>query len=144
MKTLAASLAILVSGAAAQADVSPDEVSVIGSWSFVANTYDNCEFTGVAHLTPGTSPDLHACELTARQACTDITYVVRQSCTAKRSGGQLIINSEIEEFLEGPPTPGYWPDNFILTIKSETRMIGALLSHGSHAAEFRRMAEGIS
>lgn len=144
MKHLVGSLAAVLLGAAASADSAPEEISVLGSWSFVAQTYDNCEFSGIAHLRPGDSDTLHACELTARQACPDVTYVVRQSCQAQRSSGQLIISSRIEEFLEGPPSKGYWPDNFILTIKTENRMIGALLSHGSHAAEFRRMAEGTS
>lgn len=136
--------AATLAATAAFADVATDDVSVLGSWAFVAKTFDACEFSGVARFTSGASPTLHGCELTARQACPDMTYVVRQSCTARRSGDQLIVRSEIEEFLEGEPTPTYWPDNFILTIKNENRMIGALLSHGSHAAEFTRTADGIS
>lgn len=142
-RALLAALALLAAPTTlAAADT--DEVSVLGSWTFEAKTRDGCEFGGVAYLTAGEDAEIHACELTARQACPAITYVVRQSCTARRSGEQLIIRSAVEEFLEGEPTAGYWPDNFILTIKSESRMIGALLSHGSYAAEFRRTQEGVS
>ena len=119
-------------------------LSVLGAWGFTARTPDACEFSGIAHLRAGKTPDLHACELTARHACSGQTYVVRQSCSARQSAGQLIIRSKIVEFLEGEPTASYWPDNFILTIESEDRMIGALLSHGSHAAEFKRTSEGVS
>jgi len=63
---------------------------------------------------------------------------------AERAGDQLTITSRIEEFLEGEPTPNYWPDNFELTIESGTRMTGDLISHGVYASEFARPAEGIS
>lgn len=143
-RAFAALAALLIAALPAAASELDEKTSALGSWSFIAKTADACEFTGIAHLTEGETPDIHTCELTARQACPDLTYVVRQSCRARRSGDQLIISSQIEEFLEGEPTSLYWPDNFILTIESENRMIGALLSHGSHAAEFRRMAEGVS
>ena len=143
MKLRVACLLATLMAAPALADAS-DDPTVLGSWSFVANTYDGCDFTGIMHLGSGERPDIHACELTARQACPDVTYVVRQPCRAQRSGDQLIVRSQIAEFLEGEPTPGYWPDNFILTVKTSSRMIGALLSHGSHASEFTRLEEGVS
>lgn len=138
--------ALMAAGLAAGEDApAPEDVSVLGHWSFVAWTYDGCEFGGTAVLSPGPTPTRHACELTARQECVDRTWVVRQSCIARRSGPQLTIVSQIEEFLEdGGERANYWPDNFILTIRSESRMSGTLISHGIHASEFTRMADGIS
>lgn len=137
---LLAALAVLPAGA----DVEPDRPSILGSWSFKSWTYDDCDFGGVARFTPGEAPSRYRCELTARQACMEVTWVVRQSCVADRTGDRLTIRSSIEEFLQGEPTPLYWPDNFVLTIQSSDRMTGTLVSHGSHPSEFVRTAEGIS
>ena len=114
------------------------DASIIGSWQFSADTNDTCTFTGNMTLSSHEEKDTFGCELTARQACPGVTYVVRQSCTAFRSGDQLSIVSKIEEFLEGPVTSSYWPDNFSLSIVSGSFMSGALISHGTHPAEFWR------
>ena len=118
--------------------------AVTGLWAFESLTHDQCNFTGTAQIYATQTPDLYGCELTARQDCPMGLWVVRQSCMAERIGDQLTIQSEIEEFLEGEPTPAYWPDNFVLKIRSNDRMSGTLVSHGRHATEFTRQMVGIS
>lgn len=141
--------AILIASAlaapAAMAD-SAEGANISGNWTFQAHTYDGCDFGGVTRLTPADRPNFYDCELTARQVCPalEIEWVVRQSCIAERNGDRLTIRSEIEEFLVGEPSQSYWPDNFILTVRSDSRMTGSLISHGAHPAEFIRQAEGIS
>lgn len=119
-------------------------VDLSGQWVFKSWTHDGCDFGGTTHLSAKTKAGIYQCELVANQVCRDVTWRVRQSCTARQSGGQLVINSRIEEFLEGEATDSYWPDNFILTIRAPDLMNGSLLSHGVHASEFRRDEGGIS
>ncbi len=145
-------LALVVAGLATPIFAAGDEggqseppgPSIAGQWMFTSWTDDACAFRGTAHLSATRTPQLYDCELTAHQVCPSVTWRVRQSCTARRVGDQLIINSRIEEFLEGEPTEAYWPDNFILSIHSDNRMTGSLLSHGSHASEFTRTEGGTS
>ena len=60
-------------------------------------------------------------------------------------GNQVSVRSEIAEFINGHTSPYYHPDNFSLTIRSDTEMFGALVSSGStHPAEWRRAEGGIS
>lgn len=125
----------------AQVSSEPD---ISGNWAFKSFTYDACEFGGVATLMPTEEDNTYSCELTARQFCPSVEWVVRQSCVAHRTGDRLVIRSQIEEFITGPETASYWPDNFILKIQSGDRMTGSLISHGTHASEFTRQAEGIS
>lgn len=119
---------------------------VQGSWSFTAWTGDGCDFNGVATLGPenGTEGEM-SCELTARQSCSaDLSWTVRQTCTAKRMGNRVIIRSEIAEFLEGPGTDSYLPDNFVLTIDTARRMFGALHSYGVYKSEWVRDEGAVS
>ncbi len=143
MKLKALCLAALCAAGAATADETRADIA--GSWTFRASVAGACSFGGQAYLTPTEDADRYGCELTARQACPDFEYVVRQSCVARRTGDQLAINSTIEEFLKGEPTPFYFPDNFALSIKSSDRMAGALLWAGnSEPAEFIRDDGSIS
>ncbi|MCI4644278.1 MAG: hypothetical protein MRY64_05795 [Hyphomonadaceae bacterium] len=140
-------MALLAMAPAATADLgasvtSPPDIS--GNWNFRSYTYDECDFTGTARLRPTEKAGTYSCELTARQACPEIEWVVRQSCIANRTEDRLIIRSTIEQFINGPETSDYWPDNFILKIRSDDLMTGTLVSHGSYASEFTRQAEGIS
>ncbi|MEO0785646.1 MAG: hypothetical protein AAFY10_08085 [Pseudomonadota bacterium] len=146
---LAALLACLTCPAVAEGPPIEDSAvrhSITGSWTFKSYTGDACDFGGVARLSNPTSDGVYDCELTARQVCpvVGVEWVVRQSCIANRTDDRLIIRSTIEEFIVGEPTPAYWPDNFVLKIRSGDLMTGSLVSHGSHASEFTRQIEGIS
>ncbi|MEM9739233.1 MAG: hypothetical protein AAF829_05135 [Pseudomonadota bacterium] len=155
MRPILASLFVLASAmigpsmAMAQAhetEQAPEAHSIVGAWNFRSFTGDTCDFGGVAHLRAPDPSGVYPCELTARQVCSaaNIEWVVRQSCIANRTDNRLIIRSTIEEFLVGDPTPAYWPDNFVLKIRSGDLMTGTLVSHGSHASEFTRQVEGMS
>ena len=145
---LACLLACLPAGLSVHAQESGgndlERTDLSGAWVFQSWTHDGCDFGGTAHLGRKSEDGSYPCELVANQVCAGMTWRVRQSCTARQSGGQLLINSQIVEFLEGEATDSYWPDNFILTIRSHNRMNGSLLSHGVHASEFRRDEGGIS
>lgn len=132
----AAALSGLVAGtASADAAITP---GLAGTWTFKSWTYDTCSFGGVATFRPTGEAGLFDCELTARQECDAVRWTVRQSCTARQTENRVTVTSEIEEFLEGPETDRYWPDNFVLTLHSPRRMSGSLISHGVHASEFTR------
>jgi len=122
-----------------------DEPTTIhGHWSFQSETYEGCAFGGTAYFGPPNGTSVIRCELTARQSCVEVEWVVRQSCTATRTGDRLIVESQIEEFLVGEPSTLYWPDNFVLKIRSEDQMTGRLISHGSHPTVFVRRDAGVS
>lgn len=143
------SIVLLLGAPFALADdqVTPDvdePISIHGHWSFQSETYDGCAFGGTAYFNAPNGTSVVSCELTARQSCVEVEWVVRQSCTATRTGDRLIIDSQIEEFLVGEPSTLYWPDNFILKIRSDDRMAGRLISHGSHPTVFVRREAGVS
>lgn len=145
---LALLLGLLPSQALAQSPEAGAEnisdVNIAGEWTFVANTGPECTFSGSALLTPTDEPGRFDCELTAIQVCSVETWQVRQTCLAYRSGDEVVIASEIVEFVEGGPSQAYRPDNFKLTIKSADRMKGVLISWGYHTAEFLRTEGSIS
>lgn len=125
-----------------------DPGDVLGTWSFRTKPYrqGECLMTGTMYLSPHPEKDQYTCELTAVEVCTMWgRSVVRQSCKARRFGNQLSVRSEIEEMLESK-VEGlvYVPDNFTLTIESQDRMFGALVSAVTAPAEFRRATDGIS
>ena len=143
---MAAVLAILP--ASAGNDGKADASDVLGTWSFQTKPYRNgqCVMTGTMNLTPHPEAGEYACELTAVEMCSMWgRSVVRQSCSAKRFGDQMSIRSRIEEMLESK-VEGliYVPDNFTLTVQSEDRMFGALVSAVTAPVEFRRANDGIS
>lgn len=136
-------LALALSALPAVAQPSDPGPDISGNWVFSASVQRGCTFNGMASFTPASDGTL-GCELTARQVCTDVTFEVRQSCTLRRTGNQLSITSTIEEFIEGGPTDWYFPDNFALTVQSENRLYGALISSSSYPAEFTRDSRGVS
>lgn len=146
IRLLAAGLTMGLAGAPGLAQETPAP-DIAGQWRFMAEIGGDCVFQGEARLTPTADPSFYGCELKARQTCpsTEIDYVVRQSCSAERSGDALAIVSMIETFERGEPTPDYFPDDFALTIRSSNHMSGALLSAGgADPAEFRRALEAVS
>ena len=142
MKQLIAALAGLAGTAFVPALAIADEAAslpdISGDWTFVANVDPVCTFSGTALLTKTDDPTRYGCELTAIQVCDAETWQVRQSCQATTIGDELVISSQIEEFVQGEQTGAYRPDNFKLKIKSADHMRGVLISWGAHIAEFRR------
>ncbi len=123
-----------------------EDYNIAGSWSFSARIDGGCSFGGSAFLEKRPSGKFQ-CELTARQSCETLEedFIVRQSCDVTVLGNQVSIRSQIVEFVNGFESPFYFPDNFTLTIKSDSEMFGALVSSGSaRPSEWRRSEEGIS
>jgi len=124
------SAALLVAPASANEDI-----DISGTWNFTAKLRMPCEFTGQAKLAPSadTSVSDYTCEMTARQYCPtlDIDYTVRQTCKVRNTRGQIWVQATIEEFLTGPETGNYYPDNFNLSLHSSNEMVGALISSGN-------------
>ena len=121
-------------------------VSLAGHWSFTARVQAECVFGGTAYLQPD-DETLYSVSLTARQSCPALEqdYIVRQDCQARQFGNQLSVRCQIMEFLNGVESPFYHPDHFSLTIASDARMHGALLSAGNAMpAEWVRSEGGIS
>ena len=116
-----------------------------GSWTFKAWIGGDCEFTGIARISPVPRDDgTHACELTAHQACSTVDWTVRQTCTATpQSDNRLTIRSQIVEFIGSDSTESYLPDNFLLTIDTSRRMFGALHSYDVYKSEWVR-DEGVT
>ena len=149
-RTLAAlALACTIAGPAlANSGKDKDPSDVLGSWSFQTSPYRSgqCVMSGTMRLSPHPDEGLYECELTAVEMCSMWgRSVVRQSCEARRFGDQVSIRSTIEEMLESK-LEGllYVPDNFTLTIQSQERMFGALVSAVTAPVEFRRANDGIS
>lgn len=122
------------------------DTDISGTWNFTANLRIPCEFTGQAKLAPSadkTKSD-YTCEMTARQYCPsmDIDYTVRQSCKVRNTRGQVWVQATIEEFLTGPETGNYYPDNFNLSIQSRNEMVGALVSSGTARSAVWTRTEG--
>jgi hypothetical protein len=148
---LAALVITLAAGLPAQANKGKgdkDGTDVLGNWSFQTKPYreGQCVMTGTMNLSPHPDEGLYTCEITAVEMCTMWgRSVVRQSCEARRFGNQVSVRSTIEEMLE-TKMPGmyYVPDNFTLTIQSDERMFGALVSAVTAPVEFRRANDGIS
>jgi len=146
MKRLITTLALAALATPALAEeINPD---IAGTWNFSANIREACTFQGQAVLRPSSSADTdYTCELTARQACeaTDLEYVVRQTCKVRHTRGQVSVVSTIEEFMVGEQTGYYYPDNFALSVQSESEMIGALVwPGGSEPATWVRADGSIS
>ena len=123
--------ALAFSGALAHSE----EIDITGTWNFSANLRIPCEFSGQATLKPADDKTVsdYSCEMTARQYCPSlgIDYAVRQSCKVRNTRGQVWVQATIKEFLKGEDTGNYYPDNFNLSVQSNSEMTGALISSGN-------------
>ncbi len=123
-----------------------EDLNLAGHWTFTAKLRVDCSFGGTAHL-EHLGNGKYSGELTARQSCAYLEqdYLVRQDCMASKFGNQLSVRCQIVEFINGFESGSYYPDNFTLTIASDQRMHGALVSAGdANPAEWKRTEGGIS
>ncbi len=127
-----------------------DPSDILGAWTFATKPYRDgrCTMSGSMVLSPDPEDGVYACELTAIEQC-DMwgKSVVVQSCTVRRFGNQVSVRSEIVEMLEQKPQTAsllYVPDNFALTVQSQNRMYGSLVSAATAPVEFIRNLDGIS
>lgn len=126
----------------------PTQSDVLGTWGFQTNPYYSgaCYMTGTMHVAPLSDDGVYPCELTATETCdNDDPASARQTCKIRQNGRQLTIISNVEEILlPVDQNIEYLPDNFTLTVQSEDRMYGALVSFITVPVEFRRAQDGVS
>lgn len=131
----------LAGGTAAIAQANNSDIH--GNWTFEAELDQACSFDGTAYIGEALDGGT-ACELTALQYCPDpsggeaVSWRVRQTCTIQRKGDQLLIRSEIQEFLDGNFSDTYRPDNWMLEVVNDNLMEGRLVSYASHPARWVR------
>lgn len=123
--------------------------SVQGNWSFETTLYrgDSCQMWGTLTVFPSSDQGASNmdCALKAIEMCDGERSIVEQSCQISLSNDVVVIDSEIENFLEWKAwSSGYAPDNFELTEVSPTKMTGLLVSAVSAPAVFYRSEGGIS
>jgi hypothetical protein len=108
-----------------------------GQWLFDTSKFDgDCMIKGVMTFTPTPAPNSYTCVFVSEQICGpksdadkgDLYIKVKQTCTATKIGSQVAVKSAVAQILQFRPpglAPGYWADNFIVTMsKSRTEMLG--------------------
>lgn len=147
---VALTLGVFGSGATAEANEDGgDPTDILGAWTFATKPYrgGECRMSGTMVLSPDPEEGVYSCELTAIEKCTMWGQsVVIQSCTVRRFGDQVSVRSFIKEMLEMKPQAEgliYVPDNFALTVQSQNRMYGSLVSAATAPVEFIRNLDGI-
>lgn len=104
-----------------------------GQWLFDTSKFDgDCMIKGVMTFTPTPTPNSYTCVFVSEQICgpqrNDIYIKVKQTCTATKIGSQVAVKSAVAQIMEFRPQgfePGYYADNFIVTMsKSRTEMRG--------------------
>jgi hypothetical protein len=136
--TLALASVLAFTGAAL---AQPSAPSILGQWKFETAAYNvlsdgqSCRMTGdmVIERAPNGA---YKCRFTARERCPHGEWAAEQTCTGVRRGDQLELTATIVKLT--PANVSYAPDNWLLTIKSGSRMIGELRSADIAAVEFRR------
>ncbi|MDX2234206.1 MAG: hypothetical protein NW200_06880 [Hyphomonadaceae bacterium] len=145
MKPLVAALALglavaaFATGAAAQRRAG--DADIVGAWRFETVRYDvtdtgGCQMTGTMTIRRGPAPGAYVCAFTATEDCGWGRWSAEQTCTARRNGDQLEVESVIVRV--SPANTSYAPDNWSLTIRSADLMVGELRSADIANVEFRR------
>src|SRR5690606_22096758 len=140
--TLAATL--LVACTVTPAEAQGDRSGLAGTWGFQTEPYGNLQFSnimsGVAILTPSGS-NRYDIRLVAneriimRMTGRSRILTARQTCTAHDDGGQITINCQMAEPLEG-----YEPDDFVLQRGEDAdQLVGVLSSANSGQVVFTRV-----
>ena len=129
---LAAALIALLSAPVASAEKEPVSIDMSGSWEFSSNSgiSADCSFTGTAFLEKTDEDGRYEGKLTAEHYCPGYYhFVVEQSSEVTVFGNQVSVRSNIERYIKRETEPGwesYVPDNFALTVKSQSRLFGTL------------------
>ena len=118
-----------------------------GTWQFETDPYAEglCRMEGTLSLVQlGTQEDFD-CEITAIETCPNGTSIVVQSCDVNLQGNRMSLRSEIVDLLQTKPgSIGYLPDDFELTVESDTSMTGTLVSAVDAIVRFSRANGAIS
>lgn len=111
-----------------------------GRWDIRVARPGDCTLNGFATLRRQSSAaDDYACELTIRDYC-PLRHdgVIRQTCQLDISNGQIYVEAEVVESLNGATLSGYSPDNFYLWPRMDGSLVGNLDSYGSYDAQWTR------
>jgi hypothetical protein len=132
-------IAAAATGASAQRRAAP--ASILGAWRFETARYDvsregGCQMTGEMTITTGPDANTYACRFKATESCSWGEWSAEQTCTARRAGDRVEIESAIVRLH--PATISYAPDNWSLTIRSSDLMVGELRSADIANVQFRR------
>lgn len=143
---LAGALALLMV-APAGGQTRDTRASITGQWRFDTAPYGvnsdgtACRMSGLMTIKRNAS-GAYSCRFTARETCPHGAWAAEQSCTGVRTGDKLELTATIIKLT--PPNVSYAPDNWSLTIKSGSRMVGQLRSADIAEVEFRRAEAVVS
>lgn len=138
---LAALLCVLL--IAAPVSASPPETADIGgAWRFKTSAFEGaCTMSGGVSFTPAAKAGAYSCALIVETHCRNLQdglyeyWRVKETCSATRNGAALSIKGRIDRVEDATwfgqkysaaERAGYAPDNFTVTIISDSEMRGAL------------------
>ena len=121
------------------------EQSPVGNWTIeLVSPYG--DFKGWAQVQPSKAGgETYPVELISEDRCCGGNYArVKQSSVMTIDGGDIYVDSEIEEFLirEEPVEATFYPDDFNLEWDNEGTLTGVL--NGSTRVEWKRTQNAIS
>ncbi len=143
-----ASLFLTLAASQAYADREDAIIDLSGQWEFTSTSGVNadCAFTGTAFLQKTETDGLYAATMTAEHYCPGFYhFVVEQTSEVRLFGDQVSVRSTIDRFVKRETEPGwesYVPDNFALTVRSDSRLFGTL--NRRNAAEWQRTRGAMS
>lgn len=124
-----------------------------GRWAFeTAMVNANCKLSGEMTVWATRAKDSFGCRFIAVQACEGVPplrFEVAQTCTAARTGADVVIESQIDRVVSASPEDfidavkaGYAPDNFSVTLNSSgNEMTGLFRSLSEAAVRFWRLED---
>lgn len=134
-----AALSLTAAPAAAQAGN-----AYAGTWAFQTEDYGNEDYSvimsGVAVVTPASTPNRYRVQVLAQESIVQNEtgdsrlLVARENCHGETANGQLSIECELAE-----PLQGYEPDTFLLQTGEADRMVGVMSSATNAQVTFDRM-----
>lgn len=134
-----AALSLTAAPAAAQAGN-----AYAGTWAFQTEDYGNEDYSvimsGVAVVTPASTPNRYRVQVLAQESIVQNEtgdsrlLVARENCHGETANGQLSIECEMAE-----PLQGYEPDTFLLQTGEADRMVGVMSSATNAQVTFDRM-----
>ncbi|MEM1088604.1 MAG: hypothetical protein AAGH90_12835 [Pseudomonadota bacterium] len=138
-------IVILVSALLGQPAIAHQDFSPVGSWTIQLVTPDG-DFKGWAQVKPSQDGgETYPVELITEDRCCGGNYArVKQASIMTIDGGDIYVDSEIEEFLirEEPVKATFYPDDFDLEWENEATLTGLL--NGSTRVEWKRTQNAIS
>jgi hypothetical protein len=137
---------LLVAPAGAQTRGEP-RPAITGEWRFDTAPYNvnpdgsACRMSGLMTIKRNAN-GAYSGRFTARETCPHGSWTAEQTCIGVRKGDKLELTATIIKLT--PANVSYAPDNWSLTIKNGSRMVGQLRSADVADVEFRRSEAVVS